>query len=81
MKVVPEPLLIFSQPHFLSIMGNRTGQPHGVRQTVRMVDLDAGTGERPQSEPNCQNANGLVHLDWAKIPQTEVRFMPMVKIC
>jgi hypothetical protein len=34
-----------------------TGRPHGVRQTVRMMDLDAGTVECPQSEPNCQNAN------------------------
>jgi hypothetical protein len=59
MEVVPDPLLRFDQPHFPLIMGNRTGQPHGVRQTVKMVDLDAGTVEHPQSEPNCQNANRL----------------------
>jgi hypothetical protein len=46
MEVVPDLLLTFDQPHFLSIMRNRTGQQPGVRQFVWNGGFDGQKGFR-----------------------------------
>jgi hypothetical protein len=76
MEDVPDPLLFFDQPHFLSTMGNRTGQPHGVRQTVRTVDLGTGTVDLSLTWPTRQNANGRkwIRAGFSKKPYR--RFFP-----